>query len=183
VGALWNECVVPFTVEVVATQCAPFAAFHLLVGDLDALGVVAVPSSACTVSSVREVVAAMVLTMTSWLSSGRPRQFIEMCENSRCSILFHLDVSGRQVADGDAEGGLVGEVASFGIAAAVDDEAGPSPRRGRAQPVATRQAQWRSPARRNRGSAFAAGTSAMSYSFGASMAFLTSCACPTCCAV
>ena len=36
----------------------------------------------------------MVLTMTSWLSSGRPRQFIEMCENSRCSILFHLDVPG-----------------------------------------------------------------------------------------
>jgi hypothetical protein len=121
---LWNECVVPFTVEVVATQCAPFEAFHLLIGDLDALGVVAVSSSACTVSSVREVVAAMVLTMTSWLSSG-PRQFIKMCENSRCSILFHLDVSGRQVADGDAEGGLVGEVASFGIAAAVDDEAGP----------------------------------------------------------
>jgi hypothetical protein len=32
-------------------------------------------------------VAAMVLTMTSWLSRGRPRQFIEMCEKSRCSIL------------------------------------------------------------------------------------------------
>src|SRR5664280_3100098 len=32
--------------------------------------------------------------MTSWLVSGLLRQFIEMCENSRCSILFHLDVPG-----------------------------------------------------------------------------------------
>src|SRR5882762_3691022 len=28
----------------------------------------------------------MLLTMTSWLVSGRPRQFIVMWENSRCSI-------------------------------------------------------------------------------------------------
>jgi hypothetical protein len=53
-----------------------------------------VSSSALTVSPVRVVVAAMVFTMTSWLVSGRPRQFIEMWENSRCSILFHLDVPG-----------------------------------------------------------------------------------------
>jgi hypothetical protein len=32
--------------------------------------------------------------MTSWLVSGRPRQFIEMWENRRCSILFHLLVPG-----------------------------------------------------------------------------------------
>ncbi len=44
------------------------------------------PSSALTVSPVRVVVAAIVCTMTSWLVSGRPRQFIEMRENSRCSI-------------------------------------------------------------------------------------------------
>src|ERR1035438_10235451 len=28
--------------------------------------------------------------MTSWLTSGLPRQFFVMKENSRCSILFHL---------------------------------------------------------------------------------------------
>jgi hypothetical protein len=43
----------------------------------------------------RVVVAAMVLTMTSWLVSGRPRQFMVMWENSRCSILFHLEVPGQ----------------------------------------------------------------------------------------
>ena len=36
----------------------------------------------------------MVCTMTSWLVSGRPRQFMVMWENSRCSILFHLEVPG-----------------------------------------------------------------------------------------
>ena len=41
------------------------------------------------------LVAAMVFTMTSWLVSGRPRQFIVMWENSRCSTLFHLKVPGR----------------------------------------------------------------------------------------
>ena len=51
-------------------------------------------SSALTVSPVRVVVAAIVCTITSWLVSGRPRQFIEMWENNRCSILFHLEVPG-----------------------------------------------------------------------------------------
>ena len=51
-------------------------------------------SSACTRSPVAVVVAAMVCTMTSWLVSGRPRQFIVMWENSRCSTLFHFDVPG-----------------------------------------------------------------------------------------
>jgi len=43
---------------------------------------------------VRVVVAAMLFTMTSWLVKGRPRQFMVMWENSRCSILFHLEVPG-----------------------------------------------------------------------------------------
>ena len=47
-----------------------------------------------TLSPARVVVAAMVCTMTSWLVSGRPRQFIEMWENRRCSILFHVLVPG-----------------------------------------------------------------------------------------
>ena len=47
-----------------------------------------------TVSPVAVVVAAMVLMMTSWLVSGRPRQFRVIWENSRCSILFHLEVPG-----------------------------------------------------------------------------------------
>jgi len=49
---------------------------------------------ASTVRPVRVVVAAIVCTMTSWLVSGLPRQFIEMCENSLCSIMFHLLVPG-----------------------------------------------------------------------------------------
>ena len=40
------------------------------------------------------VVPAIRLTMTSWLVSGRPRQFIEIWLNSRCSIMFHLEVPG-----------------------------------------------------------------------------------------
>jgi hypothetical protein len=40
------------------------------------------------------VTAAMVLMMTSWLVSGRPRQARVIWENSRCSILFHLEVPG-----------------------------------------------------------------------------------------
>jgi len=45
--------------------------------------------SAWTLRPPLVVVAAMVCTMTSWLVSGRPRQF-----KSRCSILFHLLVPG-----------------------------------------------------------------------------------------
>jgi hypothetical protein len=47
---------------------------------------VPVSSSVWTFSLVRVVVAAMVCTITSWLVKGRPRQFMEMWENSRCSI-------------------------------------------------------------------------------------------------
>ena len=39
-------------------------------------------------------VEAMVATTTSWLVNGRPRQFMVIWENSRCSILFHLLVPG-----------------------------------------------------------------------------------------
>ena len=51
-------------------------------------------SSACTRSPVRVRVEAMVATTTSWLVNGRPRQFMVIWENSRCSILFHLLVPG-----------------------------------------------------------------------------------------
>ena len=40
------------------------------------------------------VVLAIRFTMTSQLSSGRPRQFWGMWENRRCSTLFHLLVPG-----------------------------------------------------------------------------------------
>ena len=36
----------------------------------------------------------MVWTTTSWLVSGLPRQLRVIWENSRCSILFHLEVPG-----------------------------------------------------------------------------------------
>src|SRR5664279_2250617 len=47
-----------------------------------------------TVRPVMVVVAAMRSTMTWWLIKGRPRQFMVICENSLCSILFHLLVPG-----------------------------------------------------------------------------------------
>lgn len=53
-----------------------------------------VSSSACTVRPVLVVVAAMLWTMTSWLVSSLPRQFMVMWENSRCSIRFHFEVPG-----------------------------------------------------------------------------------------
>src|SRR4051794_31330196 len=37
---------------------------------------------------------AIRLMITSWLTSGRPRQFWVMWQNIRCSILFHLLVPG-----------------------------------------------------------------------------------------
>ena len=47
-----------------------------------------------TVSPAAVVVAAMVSMMTWWLASGRARQVRVMWQNSRCSILFHLQVPG-----------------------------------------------------------------------------------------
>ena len=69
-------------------------------------------SSAWTLSPVRVVVAAMVCTMTSWLVRGRPRQFIEMWENSRCSILFHLLVPGGRWQTVICQAGSVARAAS-----------------------------------------------------------------------
>lgn len=52
------------------------------------------PGSARTALPAQLVAAAMVSMMTWWLAAGRPRQFIERWDNSRCSILFHLKVPG-----------------------------------------------------------------------------------------
>ena len=46
-----------------------------------------VSSSAWIVCPVLVVVAAMVSTTTSWVSRGRPRQFMVIAENIRCSIV------------------------------------------------------------------------------------------------
>jgi hypothetical protein len=54
-----------------------------------------VSSTAVTDSPVAVVTAPMVFTTTSWLVSGRPRQARVIWENSRCSILFHLEVPGQ----------------------------------------------------------------------------------------
>ena len=43
---------------------------------------------------VAVVVAAMELTMTSWLVSGRQRQFMEIWVKSLCSFRFHALVPG-----------------------------------------------------------------------------------------
>jgi hypothetical protein len=51
-----------------------------------------VSSSARTLSPVPVVVAAMQLTMTWWLVNGRPRQFMVIWANNRCSTWFHFDV-------------------------------------------------------------------------------------------
>ena len=49
------------------------------------VGYCPVSSSARTVRPVLVVVAAIELTMTSWLDGGLPRQFMEMWEKSLCS--------------------------------------------------------------------------------------------------
>ena len=96
--------------------CVGFQELSLCVGDLDAGRVGGlVSSSACTVSPVLVVVAAMVSTITSWLVRGLPRQFIEMWENSRCSILFHLLVPGGRWHTVIGQAGLGGERGEFGL--------------------------------------------------------------------
>ena len=47
-----------------------------------------------TVSPVAVVVLLMRLTMTWWVFSGRPRQFMVIWLKSLCSILFHFEVPG-----------------------------------------------------------------------------------------
>lgn len=56
-----------------------------------------VSRAAVTVSPVLVVVAAMQFNTTSWLVRGRPRQFMLMWANSRCSMRFHFDVPGGSV--------------------------------------------------------------------------------------
>src|SRR5450756_228101 len=51
-------------------------------------------SLALTFNPVLVMVAPISFTTTSWLTKGRPLQFMLMCENNRCSILFHLLVPG-----------------------------------------------------------------------------------------
>lgn len=65
-----------------------------LSGIVKPLGYSALSSAARTVSPALVVVAAMVSTITSWVVSDRPRQFIQMWATSRCSTLFHLLVPG-----------------------------------------------------------------------------------------
>src|SRR6266581_6175856 len=57
----------------------------------------------------------MVSTITSWLVSGLPRQFIEMWENRRCSILFHLLVPGGRWQTGDGKAGLGGQLGQLDL--------------------------------------------------------------------
>jgi hypothetical protein len=54
-------------------------------------------------------------TITSWLTSGRPRQFIEIALNSRGSIRLPLGGPWRQVADGDLQPGLGREPGQLGL--------------------------------------------------------------------
>ena len=51
--------------------------------------------------------------MTSWLTSGLPRQFWLMKEKSRCSILFHLLVPGGRWVTSIVEPGGVGQRLEF----------------------------------------------------------------------
>src|SRR5208337_3670799 len=57
-------------------------------------GYLRLSSLALTFSPLLVIVAPISLTTTSWLTKGRPLQFILMWLNSRCSILFHLLVPG-----------------------------------------------------------------------------------------
>src|SRR5438093_10406855 len=49
---------------------------------------------AFTLRPVLVIVAPINLTTTSWLTRGRPLQFMLMCEKRRCLILFHFIVPG-----------------------------------------------------------------------------------------
>src|ERR1017187_2834229 len=57
-----------------------------------------VSRTALTVRPVLVVTALIVSLMTSWEISGRPRQFLVIAENSRCSIGFHLLFPGGRCA-------------------------------------------------------------------------------------
>ena len=83
---------VPFAVEAVAPNVQ---AFHLLIGHPDAERGYSLSSIRDWIfRPVRAVVAAMNSTMALWLIKWRPRRFLVMWRNMRCSILFHLLVPG-----------------------------------------------------------------------------------------
>ena len=48
-------------------------------------------------------------------ASGLPRQFIAMCENNRCSILFHLLVPGGKMTDHDGGARAGGDLLQFPV--------------------------------------------------------------------
>jgi hypothetical protein len=74
------EGVVPFAVEIVPAQNAVgFKGFHVLVGDLDADGVVGLVDFGVDSQPGLVLVAAMVSTITSWLIKGLPRQACRRC--------------------------------------------------------------------------------------------------------
>ena len=80
--------VVPLPVPVVALQRHRS---QLPVGDPDAQRVAALVQLGWTRRPERVRVAAINSRITSWETSGRPRQFMEMWLNNRCSILFHCN--------------------------------------------------------------------------------------------
>src|SRR3974377_1242640 len=53
--------------------------------------------------------------MTSWETSGRPRQFMVIAENSRCSILFRLLVTGGRCSTVMSRAASVANAASAGF--------------------------------------------------------------------
>ena len=67
---------------------------ELFVADLDLLGIARVSRMHRTLRPVGVRVLPISFTIIAWVSSGCPRQFRLMKENSRCSILFHLLVPG-----------------------------------------------------------------------------------------
>ena len=105
-------------------------------------GSLPVSSSACTCSPVRVRVAAMVATTTSWLVNGRPRQFMVIWENSRCSILFHLLVPGGKWQTVIVQAGLGRERRQLGLPEPVAVAVGAARVRGDQQPAGAGVVGW-----------------------------------------
>ena len=80
----------------VAVKAMPLEAYRrqLRIGDGDATRVLAAVEFRPNAESGPTVRRANELTIVAKSTSGVPRQFIAMCENNRCSILFHLLVPG-----------------------------------------------------------------------------------------
>jgi len=83
-------------------------AAELFVGDLDPRLVVALVPFGADAQSFFVVVAAISSTMVRVGLECRPRQFIEMKLNMRCSILFHFECRAG-MADRDLKAGLLGQ--------------------------------------------------------------------------